>query len=139
MGLGKTLQAITLILYLKEQGLMTDQQGQPRPVLVAVPPGLVINWQREFQKWAGEALVVHSYYGSKRALPTNHGVGVDVVLTSYHTLRLDAKKFADPGQIGFSSMILDEAQHIKNPKAQVTKVVKLIGNVVEGLYSVLFP
>mmetsp|Transcript_82549 Transcript_82549/g.129972 ORF Transcript_82549/g.129972 Transcript_82549/m.129972 type:complete len:1049 (+) Transcript_82549:40-3186(+) len=130
MGLGKTLQAITLILYLKEAGLMTDQHGQPRPSLVAVPPGLVMNWQREFDKWAGNSLKVHSYYGMKRSLPPNHGVGVDVVLTSYHTLRLDSRKFVDPDQISFSSMFLDEAQHIKNPKAQITKAIKQIGNIV---------
>lgn len=130
MGLGKTLQAITLLLYLKEAGLMTDQHGQPRPSLVAVPPGLVMNWQREFDKWAGDALKVHSYYGMKRSLPPNHGADVDVILTSYHTLRLDSKKFVDPDQISFSSMILDEAQHIKNPKALCTKAVKQIGNIV---------
>jgi len=109
---------------------MTDQEGQPRPALVAVPPGLVLNWQREFDKWAGDSLTIHSYYGMDRAMPPNNGAGVDVVLTSYHTLRLDVKKFADPGQIGFSCMILDEAQHIKNPKALVTKAVKQIGNIV---------
>jgi len=128
--LGKTIQAISLILYLKEAGLMTDQQGKPRPALVAVPPGLISNWQREFEKWAGQTLVVHSYYGHKRAVPPNKGVGVDVVLTSYHTLRLDVNKFVDPELIGFSSMILDEAQHIKNPKALITRVVKQIGSIV---------
>lgn len=129
MGLGKTLQCIAMLTYLKEQDLLYDERGSPRPALVVVPPGLLRNWQNEFKKWAPE-LSFFVYHGLGRQLPPCRGSGYDVVLTTYEMVRNDQCKLADPFQISFSAMVIDEAQKIKNHGAQVSKAVKRIGNVI---------
>lgn len=45
MGLGKTLQTISLLAYLRES------RGVRGPHLVIVPKSVVGNWIREFKKW----------------------------------------------------------------------------------------
>ena len=46
MGLGKTIQTISLITYLIEK------KQQPGPYLVIVPLSTLTNWNNEFEKWA---------------------------------------------------------------------------------------
>lgn len=52
VGLGKTLQAITLIYTLLRQGV----EGKPtaRRVIIVAPTSLVKNWEKEFGKWLGD-------------------------------------------------------------------------------------
>ena len=52
MGLGKTLQVITLIHTLLRQG----PAGRPAvsKVVVVCPSSLVANWVAEFKKWLGD-------------------------------------------------------------------------------------
>jgi SWI/SNF-related matrix-associated actin-dependent regulator of chromatin subfamily A member 5 len=45
MGLGKTLQTISLLAYLRES------RGVRGPHIVIVPKSVVGNWIREFKKW----------------------------------------------------------------------------------------
>ena len=44
-GLGKTLQTISLIGYMKHH------RNQPGPHIVIVPKSTLANWMNEFQKW----------------------------------------------------------------------------------------
>lgn len=100
MGLGKTLQTLTFI------------QKKGGPALVVCPSSLVSNWAAEAQKWVPE-LKVAQYVGPKRGgIPE-----VDLLITSYAILRVDAEKFHARE---FDIAILDEAQHIKNPEAQIS-------------------
>ena len=45
MGLGKTLQSISLLAYLKES------KGIDGPHLVIAPKSTISNWQREVERW----------------------------------------------------------------------------------------
>eukprot|EP00930_Biecheleria_cincta_P025712 TRINITY_DN18255_c0_g1_i2.p1 TRINITY_DN18255_c0_g1~~TRINITY_DN18255_c0_g1_i2.p1 ORF type:complete len:1185 (-),score=207.22 TRINITY_DN18255_c0_g1_i2:503-4057(-) len=126
MGLGKTLQAIALLTYLHEEGFLVNDKNESCPALVVVPPGLLGNWQREFQQWSRD-LKVHIYHGSGRRLPTDT---VNVLLTTYQVARQDRATLSDPCRAAFSCMIIDEAQHIKNHTAQVTQAIKDIGNSI---------
>lgn len=100
MGLGKTLQTLTL---LKLRG---------GSALVVCPSSLVSNWAAEAQKWVPD-LSVACHVGPKRGdIPQ-----ADLVITSYAILRIDAQKFRDRH---FDFAILDEAQYIKNPEAQIS-------------------
>lgn len=103
MGLGKTLQTLTFI----------EKHGGR--ALVICPSSLVSNWAAEAQKWT-PSLKVAQHVGPKRGeIPK-----VDLVITSYAILRIDAGKFhAQDFEIG----VLDEAQQVKNPDAQISKVV----------------
>lgn len=101
MGLGKTLQTLTFI---HERG------GR---ALVVCPSSLVSNWEAEVQKWVPD-LKVAIHTGSKRGeIPQTN-----ILITSYAILRIDAAKFHAQE---FEIAILDEAQQIKNPDAQISK------------------
>ena len=114
MGLGKTLQAITLLLHQKEQGEL-DKAG----ALVIVPTSLITNWRKELERFAS-SLSVHVYYGPQREMPKRTH---DVVLASYGVIRSDVEKLSKKK---FRTLIVDEAQVIKNPSAQQTRAVKRI-------------
>ena len=103
MGLGKTLQTLTFI------------KARGGKALVVCPSSLVFNWAAECEKWVPE-LKIATHVGSKRgALPET-----DLVITSYAILRIDAEKFH---AAEFEIAVLDEAQQIKNPEAQISKAV----------------
>ncbi len=114
MGLGKTLQAITHLLAEKETG-----RDKGLPSLVIAPTSVVENWQREAAKFA-PALKVLILQGADRASRFQLITDSDLVLTSYALLHRDLELFA---RQSFHLLILDEAQHIKNPGAVVSGAV----------------
>jgi superfamily II DNA or RNA helicase len=112
MGLGKTLQSLTHILAEVDSG-----RNRGLPTLVLAPTSVVVNWQREAEKFAPDlSVLILQGPGRKkkfREIPRH-----DVVLTSYALLHRDIELLTE---YEFYLLILDEAQHIKNPGAQVTK------------------
>ena len=104
MGLGKTVQ--TLAFLRAHQGL--------GPALVVCPTSLVTNWENETRKFTPElkTLVLE---GADRAARFKSIADVDIVITSYALLRRDIDTLRE---INFSTAVLDEAQHIKNPETQ---------------------
>jgi superfamily II DNA or RNA helicase len=106
MGLGKTLQALAF--------LQTCDSSAGKPSLVVCPSSLVQNWRREAMRFApGLRLLIVE--GSNRAALFSKMRDPDVIITSYPLLRRDLNHYRS---IQFSSVILDEAQHIKNPDTQ---------------------
>lgn len=112
MGLGKTLQSITHLLAEVDSG-----RNRGRPSLVIAPTSVVLNWQREIEKFAPDLSVLVLQGGGRkkrfREIPRT-----DVVLSSYALLHRDLEILTE---YEFHLLILDEAQHIKNPEAQVTQ------------------
>jgi superfamily II DNA or RNA helicase len=104
MGLGKTVQTLAFL---------RAHQGNG-PALVVCPTSLVTNWENEARKFTPElkTLVLE---GADRAARFKSIAGVDIVITSYALLRRDIDTLRD---INFSTAVLDEAQHIKNPETQ---------------------
>jgi superfamily II DNA or RNA helicase len=104
MGLGKTVQTLAFL---------RAHQGQG-PALVLCPTSLVTNWENEARKFTPElkTLVLE---GTGRAARFKSIANVDLVITSYALLRRDIDALRD---IKFSTAVLDEAQHIKNPETQ---------------------
>ncbi len=102
MGLGKTLQTLAFLRTLDG------------PSLVVCPSSLLFNWVREAQKFVPE-LKVLCIEGSDRGKLFCRIPESDLVLTSYPLLRRDIDRFRG---FEFSSIILDEATHIKNPDTQ---------------------
>ena len=117
MGLGKSVQAIAFLLQEKAE------RGQlPAPTLLVCPTSLLGNWRREIMRFA-PSLKVHTHYGPDRARGQDFFDAVreqDIVLTSYALTRRDADFLSKMHWFG---VILDEAQMIKNPSAQITRVV----------------
>lgn len=48
MGLGKTIQCVSMV------GVLSELIGHRGPVLVVVPLSTVPNWAKEFKKWTPE-------------------------------------------------------------------------------------
>ncbi len=112
MGLGKTLQMITYLESMKGKGTH----------LVITPASLLLNWQSELEKFTS-SLKVLSLYGTKeyRLEMIKQINDYDVVITSYDYLRRDIELYEN---ISFHTVVLDEAQNIKNPKTRNALCVK---------------
>jgi superfamily II DNA or RNA helicase len=100
MGLGKTLQA-----------MCTFAAGEK--TLVVAPTSVIFNWAAELARFR-PSLKVGVYHGPNRKLDP----AADVTLTSYALLRLDAELLA---AARFRTVVLDEAQAIKNPDSQTAR------------------
>ncbi len=119
MGLGKTLQTLTHILAEKESG-----RSGGKPNLVVAPTSVVVNWQREAAKFA-PGLKVIILQGAKRHQLFSQIPSADIVLSSFALIPRDLENFL---QHHFHMIILDEAQHIKNPGAQISKAVRQLSS-----------
>ncbi len=114
MGLGKTVQTIAWILARRQ-----------RPVLVVAPVSVTTNWAREFARFAPQ-LKVLLHQGADRAMGGSFALAcrrAEVVITGYSLLVRD---FHDLQAAGFSAMVLDEAQTIKNPDTRVAKAARAL-------------
>ncbi|MCL5097359.1 MAG: DEAD/DEAH box helicase [Candidatus Omnitrophica bacterium] len=116
MGLGKTLQTLAWLAWLKEQ-----ETDRPGPALVICPASVLHNWRREANRFTPflEVLILES--GAARHNLRQKIPQFDLIITNYALLRRD---LADLKKFDFRALILDEAQFIKNPAAQVTQSVK---------------
>ena len=112
MGLGKTAQAIALLLDQRELG----------PSLVVAPASLLANWRRELALFA-PSLDVMEHAGVLRTGIASGLSGREVVLTSYDTL---ANDLSFMGDIRWNIVVLDEAQAIRNPDARRAAAVKAL-------------
>ncbi len=102
MGLGKTLQALA---FLRTVG---------GPALIVCPSSLIFNWQQEAARFTPEIRTL-AITGADRHSSFEKLTGSDLVITSYPLLRRDIDEYRG---VTFSAVILDEAQHIKNPDTQ---------------------
>lgn len=110
MGLGKTL---TVIAY----RLSRDNAG---PSLVVCPASLIVNWEREFARFA-PGVTVRRYHAAGRSLD---GLAAgEVVVTTYQTLLRDAAVLAG---VPWDLVVADEAQQIKNHRSQAARALRLL-------------
>ena len=115
MGLGKTIQALSFIHHLKEE------QGSLK-ALVVCPTTLMFNWQNEIKKFTPN-LSFYIHHGGTRSRDSLANPDIDVIITTYGTLRSDIKQFVE---VAFDYVILDESQAIKNPGSKVTRAAGLL-------------
>jgi superfamily II DNA or RNA helicase len=110
MGLGKTVQALAAIQHAWE----TDPTDERGPTLLVCPTSVLTNWLRETERFTPE-LPVLVHHGSGRARGAELAEQVasaGIVITSYALLARDAAALQ---QVAWRSVVLDEAQNIKNP------------------------
>ena len=115
MGLGKTLQTIALLCWLKSKF-----KDDHKPTLVVAPTSVVPNWAREIEKFA-PSISTLLWQGGDRHENKSQIEESDVVLTSYALLRRDEELLQE---LDFRYVILDEAQHIKNPMSATARAAK---------------
>ena len=126
MGLGKTVQVLAHLAVLKSGAVPphpnSGSDHPPCPTLVVCPTSLVFNWAAESAKFTPDlrVLILH---GSQRHEQFEAIDRHDLVITSYALLRRDAAEYRGRA---FDTVVLDEAQHIKNRQTQNALAVKAI-------------
>ena len=121
MGLGKTVQALAVYNELRSMANV--------PSLVIAPASLVENWSRECEKFLSNCRV-GILYGSSRSAVLKQIANYDLIITSYTIARRELPKLS---KNTFNLLILDEAQHIKNPgtaNAHSCKSIKALHKLV---------
>ncbi|KAF1350248.1 P-loop containing nucleoside triphosphate hydrolase protein [Delphinella strobiligena] len=111
MGLGKTIQTIAFLAFLREKGIYG-------PFLIAAPLSTTSNWVAEFKKFTPDIPVV-LYHGSKaereeirrKKLKSPGDKDFPVICTSYEICMNDRKFLAN---YGWKFIIIDEGHRIKN-------------------------
>ncbi|MDR1344104.1 MAG: DEAD/DEAH box helicase [Tannerellaceae bacterium] len=116
MGLGKTLQTIALL-----QHIYCEDDGHTMPAsLVVAPTSLLHNWYNELSRFA-PGLDVLVYAGDRRLRSVvdeeveQAFAPFRVIITSYGIMRNDIEFLRG---YGFTIVILDESQYVKNPASQ---------------------
>ena len=135
-----TIQTIAFLLNQQEkEALLT-------PTLLVCPTSVLGNWEREVKKF-GPTLKLIVHHGDKRAKGKEFAKAVkdkQLVITSYPLLYRDEKILQT---IKWQSVIVDEAQNIKNPDAKQSQAIRkldasfriaLTGTPVENRLSELW-
>ena len=103
MGLGKTVQTLSVLL----------ERAPGGPALVVAPTSVVANWVDESRRFT-PTLNIKVYTGSvaSRAPLLDDPAAFDLYVTTYGLLQNDVEALAT---VEWHSVVLDEAQAIKNP------------------------
>lgn len=114
MGLGKTLQTVAALV----------ARGGSGPALVVAPTSVTHNWVRELERFAPSLRPqLFGAAGTRRA-EVVQGLGPgDVLIVSYGLLVTEAERFR---KCTFHTLVVDEAQVIKNADTQRSQVVRAI-------------
>lgn len=115
MGLGKTLQTLSLFAYLHEHKMVTGTQ------LVICPLSVLSSWISECAKWVPTLKVarLHGTANERAGILYNDlGVGKsntkkpDIVVATYEAYKAEHKRLKALGC--FQYLVLDEGHRIKN-------------------------
>ena len=115
MGLGKTVQALAVML----------QRSKKGPSLVVAPASVCRNWVKEIEKFA-PSLQAILFSETDRKQTIEQAKAEQVLITTYGLLQSESELFASKK---FVTIVLDEAQAIKNSAAKRSKAaMKLQGD-----------
>lgn len=119
MGLGKTLQTISFLGYLK---YMCNKPGFH---LVVVPKSTLDNWRREFGKWIPgfNTVVLQGDKEERREILRERVLAenFDVLITTYE---MCLKEKGPLLRISWEYIVIDEAHRIKNANSMLSQIVR---------------
>ena len=113
MGLGKTLQTLTFLCLIKKQKISA------KPNLVIAPTSVVSNWVSEVRRFLPDFKCV-LLHGQKRKERYSSAQKADLIVTTYGLLQRDLDFLLSND---YSTVILDEAQMIKNTRSKTAAAV----------------
>ena len=113
MGLGKTVQVLALLQARREA-------GAKGPALLIVPTSLLYGWQSQAAQFTPGLRLV-TLHGTGRADLRDNALQADLVVTTYPLLARDSGWLSAQD---WPLVILDEAQTLKNPAAQMAKTLR---------------
>ena len=119
MGLGKTIQMIALLQHERA----TRDPGSIQPTLLVCPMSVAGNWRRELERFAPE-LTVHVQHGPTRPVGEafiEQAEKCDVVVTTYSLVSRDRAWIES---VEWERVVLDEAQHVKNPPTKQATAIR---------------
>ena len=129
LGLGKTLQSVTLIYTLLKTGITARGDPTAKRVIVVCPCSLVKNWDNEFVKWLGPGGVktLALAEADRKTIEKNLDCFVktrlfNVLICSYECLRSHVGrliKYQDCCDL----LVCDEAHRLKNSDNQTSKAL----------------
>lgn len=132
MGLGKTIQALVFFQSLQEgcNGKAQPASSSPgdgqlncsKASLLVVPRSLLVNWQRECNRFT-PTLKILEYTGGDRQQNFSAFDETNIVITTYGVMLRDIHLLC---QYKFNYILLDESQAIKNPLSQTTRAARLL-------------
>ena len=113
MGLGKTVQALAWI----------QNHPEARPVIIACPSAVKLNWEREAKKWLSDGTKIEVLSGTKP-----YSTDAEILIINYDILGRGAEE-GKPGKgwidtlkgMGAKIVVMDEIHYIKSRGAQRTK------------------
>jgi non-specific serine/threonine protein kinase len=120
MGLGKTIQVLSLFL-------LTRNRQRSGPHLLVVPATLLANWQAEAARFTPDLRLFVAHPSAvlsaelSKGLPPE-GEKADVVMTTYSSLH----RYEWLREKAWDTVVLDEAQAIKNNGARQTQAAKAL-------------
>lgn len=120
MGLGKTVQALALLSYLAEK------RASGLPSMVLCPSSLVENWKLEAERFVPEMKSIIIRGNNRDSSFWEHAASHNLIICSYAIIRRDVELCSN---IKFDCLILDEAQHIKNPNTENAKTCKSLNSI----------
>jgi SNF2 family DNA or RNA helicase len=133
MGLGKTLEALTLVASTTDEA---EEFGKAKPdrsskeeseiktntkaTLIICPTSTVQNWESQIKEHLDTATISsYLYHGTGRTTNVFDFKNYDIVVSTYGTVASDARGNASMlEQLKWFRIILDEAHTIREPKAQ---------------------
>ena len=126
MGLGKTIQILSLLLLQKQQVQNLTEQSS----LLIVPASLLSNWKCEADRFTPSLKLLLLHPSETKNLsfakieenPTDYFQDFDLVVTTYSMI----VRMEWLSQTSWNLLILDEAQAIKNAGTKQTKSIKAL-------------
>ena len=125
MGLGKTLQSISILVYMLEYKHVTG------PHLIVVPKSTLSNWMNELARWA-PTLTAVKFHGDRDTREDIISTILEpgqrdedrewhVVVTTYEICNLEKNTL---NKFAWSYLIIDEAHRLKNEDSAFSKTVR---------------
>ena len=119
MGLGKTLQTISLLGYLQHM------RGIPGPHIVIAPKSTLANWVKEVRRWVPTLSVIKLLGSKEQRAEQKEKIAegkFNILVTSYEMAIIEKSALK---KVNWYYLVIDEAHRIKNEKSVLSTVVRL--------------